>query len=80
MGCSASTNRAWAQPQALANLGSKQLLVHKTPSPTLAFFQALDDGVTGVLKVLAGMFVLGIITAAYVTTGHANPEVNPGIA
>jgi hypothetical protein len=55
-------------------------LIHITPSPILAGFDGLDDGVLGRAKVLRGVPVLGRVATAYVAAGEAHPQVHPGVS
>lgn len=54
--------------------------VHVAPSPILAPLVRLDDRVLSRVKVLGGVLVLGVITAADVAADHAKTKMNPGIA
>jgi hypothetical protein len=55
-------------------------LVYIAPSPTFARFNGTNHRMPGSVKVLGGMFVLGGITAADVSTFQAQPQMNPGVA
>jgi hypothetical protein len=62
-------------------IGSSQKhLVHITPTPVLARLEGLHDRVLGLVKVLGGMFVLGRVTASYMTADQTFSQVDPGVA
>jgi hypothetical protein len=48
-------------------------LVSKAPQPFFPLFHGFDQRVTRALEVLHGMFVLGVVAAADMTAGQANP-------
>jgi hypothetical protein len=59
-------------------LGERVVLV--AIGPFLAGFEGADDGVMGASVVLGSVLVLGVVTAADMTAGKAQPEVNPFVA
>ena len=54
--------------------------VYVAPAPIFPGLERFHDRVLGVVKMLSGVLVLGRIAAANVTTFHAKPKVDPGIA
>jgi hypothetical protein len=55
-------------------------LIGKTPQPRFPWFIGCDHRMTSSVIMLRGVFVGGIITAADMTTGQADSQVNPRIA
>jgi hypothetical protein len=54
-------------------------LIDKAPNPALTWLEGSNDCVTGVLEVLGCMLVLGIVTAADMSAGQTEAQVNPGV-
>src|SRR5216117_4605412 len=76
---SSSSHDAGACGHALQRLGRRfdEEIVHVAVAPVLAVFQALDDGVFGLVIVLGGVFVGRLIAAADVSALNAEPQVYP---
>jgi hypothetical protein len=56
---------------------SKDLVIEEAPAPRLAGFDATHDGVASVSMVGSPVVVPGAVTAADVTAGHADPQLDP---
>jgi hypothetical protein len=52
-------------------------LVDETPTPSFGRVIAFDDGMVGGMEVLRGMAVWGVIAAADMSTGSAEPKMYP---
>jgi len=52
-------------------------LVFVAPAPVLAGFERPDDRMASVAEMGGGVLVLGIIAAAHVAAGHAEPQMDP---
>ena len=55
----------------------KEYFVDKTPTPTLRWVVALDDGMSSGMKMLGSVPARGLVATPHVTAGSANPQVNP---
>jgi hypothetical protein len=55
-------------------------LVEVAPQPVFARLEGLYDGVLGVMKMLAGVFVFGGVAAADVAAFAAKTEMHPAVA
>src|SRR2546430_17217405 len=55
-------------------------LIAVAPAPVLPGLEGLDDGVTGTVEVPGSVLVLGLIAAPNMPTGHAETQVDPGVA
>ena len=51
--------------------------IDETPTPTLGWVVALDDGMSSGMKVLGGVPPRGLVATPHVSTGSAYTEVNP---
>jgi hypothetical protein len=54
-------------------------IIRVTPHPVLARLQRVGNGVVRGVRVAGGVLVLGLVAAADLPTGHAHPQVNPGV-
>jgi len=62
-------------------LGKFQVdLVHIAPRPGLTWFERADDRVPGGVEVFGRVTVPGVVAAADVAAGQANPEMDPAVA
>jgi hypothetical protein len=74
------TNYATPTPDpSLINRFEKDL-VYVAPAPFLIRLERLDYGVAAAVEVFGGMFVLGVVAAAYVAALHTEAQVNPRVA
>jgi hypothetical protein len=55
-------------------------IIDIAPDPAFAAFDGADQGVVLVLIVLAGVTILGRVTAADVSADHAHTQVHPGVS
>jgi hypothetical protein len=55
----------------------KEYFVDKTPTPTLRWVVAFNDGMSSGMKMLGGVPPRGLVATPHVTAGSANPQVNP---
>ncbi len=53
--------------------------IHVAPPPILTRFEGLNDRVAGGMIMFGGMFVLRVITAAYIATGFTKAQMEPGV-
>src|SRR5579863_9044532 len=51
-----------------------------TPSPILAGFDGLNDGMLRGVKMFRGVLVLGRVAAAHVAAGETHAQVHPGVS
>jgi len=51
-----------------------------TPSPILARFDGLNDGMLRGVKMLRGVLILGRVAAAYVAAGETHPQMDPSVS
>src|SRR2546428_5483525 len=58
----------------------RKYLIYITPAPALAWLDGADDWMVGFMEVLGRMFVLGGITASYVSAFQTQPQVDPGVS
>jgi hypothetical protein len=54
--------------------------IYKTPAPVFARLERFHDGMPGRVEMFGGVFVLGTITAAHVSTFQAQPQMHPVVA
>jgi hypothetical protein len=54
-------------------------LVDVTPTPPFRRIIALDNRVIGGAKMLGGVFVWRLVAATHMTTGAADPQMQPGV-
>lgn len=59
---------------------SRRKLVHITPHPRLSRFDGSNQGMLNSMEVFRSMLVLGGVTAAYVATLQAKPQMDPRVA
>jgi hypothetical protein len=55
----------------------EEYFIDKTPTPTLRWVVALDDGMPSGMKMLGGVPPRRLIATPHVSTGSADPQVNP---
>jgi hypothetical protein len=63
--------------QCLSKLKPK--LVNITPAPVLSRLKGLDDRVVGGMEMSGRVFILRVVTAAHMSTGEAEAQVDPGV-
>jgi hypothetical protein len=82
--CCASLNISTFRQIFLSSRDSSQLVKHLfidvAPAPVFAGLERFDDWVIGGLKVFGRVLVLRRVAAADVAAGHAEPQVDPGVA
>jgi hypothetical protein len=71
--------RAMRQNPLVAYHTSDDHFVHVAPHPLLTGLKGLDDRMARVVKMFGGVFVLGVVAAANMAAGLADPQVYPGI-
>ena len=55
-------------------------LVFVAPTPVLAGLERPDDRMAAVAEMGGGVFVPGIVAAAHVPAGHAQPQMDPAVS
>jgi hypothetical protein len=54
--------------------------IHVTPAPIFAGFNGFHNGMSGLVKVLGGVFVFRTVAAAHVTTLQTEAQMHPGVS
>ena len=68
-------NRATLRRRAIREI--KEYLIDKTPAPTLRRVVAFNDGMPSGMKMLGGVPPRRLVAAPHMSTGPADPQVNP---
>jgi hypothetical protein len=55
----------------------EEYFIHKTPTPTLWWVVAFDDGMPSGMKMLGGVPPWRLVATPHVSAGSADPQVNP---
>lgn len=55
----------------------EEYFIDETPTPTLRWVVALDDGMSSGMKMLGGVPPRRLVAAPHVSAGSADPQVNP---